>query len=85
MLSGIYADNVGLKEVLKSKIGKAPEKPTKDLYEAVIDGDVRMTVRLVIVFGGITMSMVRKNFDETLNVSLKKLNGGQKNEELVNK
>ncbi|XP_039119159.1 fatty-acid-binding protein 1-like [Dioscorea cayenensis subsp. rotundata] len=39
-------------------------------------------VRLVIVFGGFAMSMVRKNFDEGLGSSIKKLNGGQKNDEL---
>lgn len=82
---GIYSDNVKLKELLRSKIGKAPEIPTKEMYELVIDSDVGMMVRLVIVFGALTMSMVRKNFDEGLGASLKKLTGGEKNEELVNK
>ena len=74
-----------MKEVLKAKFGKAPAKANKEVYDAVINSDVGMTVRLVSVFGNVTMSMVRKNFDEGLGVSLKKLNGGQKNEELVNK
>ncbi|KAH7670592.1 Chalcone isomerase protein [Dioscorea alata] len=82
---GIYADNEKLKEDLKAKFGKAPEKANKELYDAVINSDVGMTVRLVIVYGSLTMSMVRKNFDEGLGASLKKLNGGQKNEDLVNK
>eukprot|EP00262_Sarcandra_glabra_P002364 TRINITY_DN12649_c0_g1_i1.p1 TRINITY_DN12649_c0_g1~~TRINITY_DN12649_c0_g1_i1.p1 ORF type:complete len:228 (-),score=59.39 TRINITY_DN12649_c0_g1_i1:189-851(-) len=82
---GIYSDNVKLMELMKSKIGKAPEKPTKEMYELVIDSDVGMMVRLVIVFGGLTMSMVRKNFDEGIGASIKKLNGGKKNEELQSK
>ncbi|XP_058109726.1 chalcone isomerase-like protein 1 [Magnolia sinica] len=82
---GIYADNVKLKELLRLKIGKSLEKPTKEMYELVINSDVGMMVRLVLVFSGLTMSMVRKNFDETLGASLKKLTGGQKNNELVNK
>ncbi|KAF8378223.1 hypothetical protein HHK36_029562 [Tetracentron sinense] len=81
---GIYAENEKLKDLLMSKIGKAPTKPTKEMYQVVIDSDVGMMVRLVIVFSGLTMSMVRKNFDEGLGASIKKLTGG-KNEELTNK
>ncbi|XP_073013564.1 chalcone isomerase-like protein 1 [Typha latifolia] len=82
---GIYGDNDKLKELLKAKFGQAPEKPTKELYEAVIDSDVWMMVRMSIVFGGLTMNMVRINFDEGLGGSIMKLNGGQKNTELANK
>ncbi|RRT79204.1 hypothetical protein BHE74_00054505 [Ensete ventricosum] len=80
---GMYVNvDAGLKELLKAKLG---EKPSKELYEAVIDGDVGFVVRLVIVFGGLTVGLVRKTFDEGLGGSLKKLTGGQKNEELVNR
>ncbi|CAL9081814.1 unnamed protein product [Musa textilis] len=83
---GMYVDiDARFKELLKAKLGGAAEKPSKELYEAVIDGDVGVVVRLVIVFRALTMSMVRKNFGEGLSVSLKKLTGGQKNEELINK
>ncbi|XVE67859.1 hypothetical protein DITRI_Ditri09bG0021600 [Diplodiscus trichospermus] len=82
---GMYADNEKLKDLLKSKFGKAPEKPTKELYQVVIDSDVEIMVRLVIVFSSLTMSMVRKNFDEGLGASIKKLTGGKKNDELANK
>lgn len=81
----MYADNERLKEHLKSKMEKAPEQPTKAMYELVIDSDVEIMVRLIIVFNHLTMSMVRKNFDEGLGGSIKKLTGGQKNDELVNK
>nr|QTF65961.1 fatty-acid-binding protein [Dracaena cambodiana] len=82
---GMYADNAKLKELFMAKFGKAPSKPTKELYEAVIDSDIGMMVRLIIVFRGLTMNMVRKNFDEGLGESLKKLNGGQRNDELLKK
>ncbi|TYI20783.1 hypothetical protein ES332_A07G260600v1 [Gossypium tomentosum] len=82
---GMYADNEKLKDLLKSKIGKAPEKPTKELYQMVIDSDVEIVVRLAIVYSSLTISMVRKNFGEGLGASIKKLNGGKKNDELDNK
>ncbi|KAL0344041.1 UNVERIFIED_CONTAM: Fatty-acid-binding protein 1 [Sesamum angustifolium] len=80
--AGIYADNEKLKDLLKTKIGKAPSKLTREMYQMVIDSNVGMMVRLVIVFSGLTMSMVRKSFDEGLGASIKKLTGG-KNEELT--
>ncbi|KAF2292266.1 hypothetical protein GH714_018367 [Hevea brasiliensis] len=81
----IYTDNEKLKDLLKSNIGKAPAKPSKEMYQVAIDSDLPMMVRLVIVFSGLTMSMVKKNFDEGLGASIKKLTGGKKNEELANK
>lgn len=83
--AGMFVDNEKLKVLLKSKIEKAPKQPTNAMYELVINSDVELMVRLVIVFGALTMSMVRKNFDEGLGAAIKKLTGGQKNEELVNK
>lgn len=83
-MAGIYADNETLKDLLRTKIGKAPTKPTKEMYQLVIDSDVGMLVRLVMVFSNLTMSMVRKNFDEVLGASIKKLTGG-KNDELTKK
>ncbi|XP_020534900.1 fatty-acid-binding protein 1 isoform X2 [Jatropha curcas] len=82
---GMYTDNEKLKDLLKSKIGKAPAKPTKEMYQLVIDSDLATMVKLVIVFSGLTMNMVKKNFDEGLGASIKKLTGGKKNEELANK
>ncbi|XP_015383188.2 chalcone isomerase-like protein 1 isoform X2 [Citrus sinensis] len=78
-------DNEKLKELLRSKIGKALAKATKEMYQTVIDSDAGMTVRIVIVFSNLTMSMVKKNFDEGLGASIKKLTGGKKNDELANK
>ncbi|XP_057482753.1 chalcone isomerase-like protein 1 [Actinidia eriantha] len=83
-IAGVYADNEKLKDLLRSKIGKAPAKPTKEMYQLVIDSNVGMLVRMVIVFSNLTMSIVRKNFDEGLGASIKKLTGG-KNDELTKK
>lgn len=47
--AGIYADNEKLKDLLRSTIGKASAKATKEMYQAVIDSDAGMTVRMLIV------------------------------------
>lgn len=54
------------------------------MYQLVIDSDVGMTVKMVIVYAHLTMSMVRKSFDEGLGAAIKKLTGG-KNDELTKK
>ncbi|KAJ8750406.1 hypothetical protein K2173_014321 [Erythroxylum novogranatense] len=82
---GIYADGEKLKDLLKSKIVKAPAKPTKELYQLMIESDLPITVRMVIVYSSLTMGMVKKSFDEGLGASIKKLTGGKKNDELINK
>ncbi|KAK6128311.1 hypothetical protein DH2020_037946 [Rehmannia glutinosa] len=79
---GIYANNEKLKDLLRTKIGKTPSKPTKKMYQLVIDNDVGMKVRLVIGYSCLTMTMVRKSFDEGLGAAIKKITGG-KNEELT--
>ncbi|XP_010251058.1 PREDICTED: fatty-acid-binding protein 1-like [Nelumbo nucifera] len=82
---GLYTDNEAMKHLMKSKIGKAPAgKATKEMYQLAIDSDVEIMVRLVIVFPGLTMNIVRKSFDENLGASIKKITG-QKNEELLKK
>ncbi|KVH92869.1 Chalcone isomerase [Cynara cardunculus var. scolymus] len=79
---GIYADNQKLVGVMKSKIVESPTKTTKEMYRMVIDSAVGITVKMVIVFANLTMSMVRKNFNEGLAAAIRKL-GGEKNEELM--
>ncbi|GKV37196.1 hypothetical protein SLEP1_g45254 [Rubroshorea leprosula] len=80
--NGMYTDNEKLKDLLKSKIGAAPAKPTSQMYDLVIDSDVPMTIRMVIVFSGLTMNMVKKGMADNLATVIKKLNGGKKNDEL---
>ncbi|KAK2661662.1 hypothetical protein Ddye_000236 [Dipteronia dyeriana] len=77
---GIYADNENLKDLLRSMVGELPPKPTKEMYQVVVDCDVEMTVRMVILFPSLDMNMVRKNFDEVLGASIKKITGEKKNE-----
>lgn len=55
------------------------------MYQLVIDGDFELMLRMELVFSGLTMSMVRKNFNENIGESMKKLTGGNKHEELSNK
>lgn len=54
------------------------------MYQAVIDSDVEMTVRMIIIYSSLTMNMVKKNLDDGLGASIKKLTG-KKDEELTNK
>ncbi|XP_062151470.1 chalcone isomerase-like protein 1 [Alnus glutinosa] len=82
---GIYADSEKLKDLLKSKIGEAPPKPTEEMFQLVIDSDVGLVVRLVMIFPGLNMSMFKKNRDDRLVASIKKLDGDNKNEELADK
>ncbi|KAK6928399.1 Chalcone isomerase [Dillenia turbinata] len=79
---GIYVDNEKLKELVRAKIGKAPAKPTKELYQTVVDSDIGMTVRMVIAYSNLTMNMVKKSFDEGLGAAIKKLTG-KKNDKLT--
>lgn len=69
---------------MKSKIEESPSKPTKEMYQMVIDSDVDMTVKMVIVYSYLTVGMVRKSFDEGLGAAIKKLTG-TKNDELAKK
>nr|AFN42529.1 chalcone isomerase-like protein [Cannabis sativa] len=81
---GLYVDSDKLKDVLKSKIEKAPSKPTEEMYQLAIDGDFGMTIKMVVSFSGVKLSMAKKGFTEAMRESMKKLTG-QKNEELSNK
>ncbi|XP_062105660.1 chalcone isomerase-like protein 1 [Humulus lupulus] len=82
---GLYADNENLKNLLKLKIGKSPAKPTEEMYQLAIDGDIGLTHKIVIAYSGLKMNMFKKAFSEALGESIMKLNGGRKNEELANK
>ncbi|KAF4373291.1 hypothetical protein G4B88_007304 [Cannabis sativa] len=63
---------------------KAPSKPTEEMYQLAIDGDFGMTIKMVVSFSGVKLSMAKKGFTEAMRESMKKLTG-QKNEELSNK
>ncbi|OWM71506.1 hypothetical protein CDL15_Pgr005693 [Punica granatum] len=80
---GMYADNEKLRDLLKSSVGGSPEKPVEQMYQKVIDSDVEIMVRLVIVFSSLTMGMVRINLDKGLGAAIKKFGGGKENEGLT--
>ncbi|KAL2557476.1 fatty-acid-binding protein 1-like [Forsythia ovata] len=66
---------VGLRK--NSMLGMGIKFMPSDMYQMVVDSDVGTMVRLVIVYSGLTMNMVRKNFDEGLRAAIKKLTGGK--------
>ncbi|KAL4581574.1 hypothetical protein LXL04_006097 [Taraxacum kok-saghyz] len=74
----IYADNQVLVGVVKSS--EHPSKTTEEMYKAVIDSAVGITVRMVIVFRHLTMVMVRKYFNEGLGAGIRKLGGAKSND-----
>ncbi|XAR52571.1 hypothetical protein NMG60_11020714 [Bertholletia excelsa] len=80
---GIYADNEKLKDLMQPGTRKQPA-PSEEMYQQVINSDVEVMVRMVISFSGLTMTMIRKNFDASLAASIKKLTGG-KNKEVPKK
>lgn len=43
------------------------------MLEIIVDVDVGMTVKFVIVFGSLTMQMVNENFIDNLRTLIKKL------------
>ncbi|GLU11343.1 hypothetical protein SLE2022_280980 [Rubroshorea leprosula] len=80
---GIYADNEKLKDLMKSKIGTAPPAPTKEMYDVVIESDVPMMIRMSMTFSNISNTpLVKSGFADDIAGTIKKLNGGKRNDEL---
>ncbi|GLT52464.1 hypothetical protein SLA2020_258100 [Shorea laevis] len=80
---GIYADNEKLKDLMKSKIGTAPPKPTKEMYDVVIESDVPMMIRISMTFSNISNTpRVKSLFADDIAGAIKKVNGGTRNDEL---
>ncbi|GJX13361.1 fatty-acid-binding protein 1-like protein [Tanacetum coccineum] len=78
---GIYVDNDKLTGVLRSKIVNASTKATNEMYKMVIDNPVGITVKMVIAVSNLSMTMVRKNFnDNSVGTAIGKLGGGKNNE-----
>ncbi|GLT52466.1 hypothetical protein SLA2020_258060 [Shorea laevis] len=80
---GIYADNEKLKDLMKSKIGTAPPKPTKEMYDVVIESDVPMMIRMSITFASVSNTpLVKSGFAGDIAEMIKKVNGGKRDDEL---
>ncbi|KAM0943653.1 putative chalcone isomerase [Dioscorea sansibarensis] len=81
---GVYAEESDVKK-LSEKYGSlsASElKENKEFFADVLDQDLRMTVRLQIVYGRLSIRSVRSAFEESVGSRLLKFSGS-KNEELL--
>ncbi|RWR72659.1 fatty-acid-binding protein 1 [Cinnamomum micranthum f. kanehirae] len=82
---GVYADDNEIKSLLSEKYGKflvSELKENKNFYEEVLNQDIRMTVRLQIVYGRLSIRSVRSAFEESVGSRLQKF-GGSDNKDLL--
>ncbi|KAJ4846432.1 hypothetical protein Tsubulata_032245 [Turnera subulata] len=82
---GVYADGEEVKRVLGDKYGKlsASElKVNKEFKDDLMGGDVRMTVRLQIIYGRLSIASVRSAFEDSIGSRLQKF-GGPGNKDLL--
>lgn len=76
---GVYADDNDVKK-LSEKYSELKEN--KEVIADVLDQDVRMTVRLQIVYGRLSIRSVRSAFEESVGSRLRKFSGSD-NKELL--
>ncbi|OEL35740.1 Fatty-acid-binding protein 1 [Dichanthelium oligosanthes] len=82
---GVYADGNDLKQQLKEKYRKfsASElKENAELINDLLEQDIRMTVKLQIVYGRLSIRSVRSAFEKSVGSRLQKY-GGQDTKELL--
>ncbi|XP_010524016.1 PREDICTED: fatty-acid-binding protein 1 [Tarenaya hassleriana] len=82
---GVYADSDDIKKLLGEKYGKqsASELKEKDtLLDELMEANIRMTIRLQIVYGKLNIRSVRSAFQESVGSRLKKFLGTE-NKELL--
>lgn len=83
---GVYADDGDVKKFLGEKYGALSTtelKGNKQLDKDLMESDVRMTVRLQIVYGKLSIRSVRNAFEESIGSRLKKF--GTEDKELLQK
>ncbi|KAK1267220.1 Fatty-acid-binding protein 1 [Acorus gramineus] len=81
---GVYADDSDVKG-LNEKYGTSSVselKENKDFYADIFDQDLRMTIRLQIVYGRLSIRSVRSAFEESVGSRLQRLSGSE-NKELL--
>ena len=81
--TGVYVDPASLKSHLGDKYsGTDPEELKKDeeFYDDVMENDVGLTVRLVIVYGSLKIGSVRGAFEESVGSRIKKFGGAENND-----
>ncbi|XAR61199.1 Chalcone isomerase [Bertholletia excelsa] len=80
---GVYADEGDRKKLLSENYGKVSDSELKERRELVSDlmeSDIRMTVRLQIVYGRLSIRSVRSAFEESVGSRLQKFGGSDNNE-----
>ncbi|KAL5561681.1 hypothetical protein UlMin_031428 [Ulmus minor] len=80
---GVYADNNDIKKQLGEKYEKLSipdiiEK--KELIDDLVESDIRMTVRLQIIYSKLSIRSVRNAFEESVGSRLQKFGGSDKGE-----
>lgn len=83
---GVYVDPASLKSKLGNKFSSVdPEELQKDetFFNDIMESEVGLTVRLVIVYGSLKIGSVRSAFEESVGSRIKKF-GGSENRELLN-
>ncbi|KAK8961635.1 Fatty-acid-binding protein 1 [Platanthera guangdongensis] len=84
---GVYADAIDVNK-LREKYGVLSEselKNSKEFVADVLDQDLRMTVRLQIVYGRLSIGSVRSAFEDSVGSRLKKFSGAENKELLQSK
>ncbi|XP_021898058.1 fatty-acid-binding protein 1 isoform X2 [Carica papaya] len=82
---GVYADGDGVQKLLGEKYRNLPAselKGNKAFIDDLMEADIRMTVRLQIVYGKLSIRSVRSAFEESVGNRLQKF-GGSDNKELL--
>jgi len=82
---GVYADGNDLKQQLEEKYRKFSASELKgnaELINDVLEQDIRMTVKLQIVYGRLSIRSVRSAFEKSVRSRLQKF-GGQDTKELL--
>jgi ABC-type transport system substrate-binding protein len=82
---GVYADGNELKQQLEEKYQKFSASEVKEIAELindVLEHDIRMTVKLQIVYGRLSIRSVRSAFEKSVGNRLQKF-GGQDTKELL--
>lgn len=85
--AGVYVDPASLKSELGDKYsGVDPEELPNDeeFFNDIMEREVGLTVRLVIVYGSLKIGSVRSAFEDSVGSRIKKF-GGAENRELLNR
>ncbi len=79
-LTGVYADPESLRGKLSAQYGSMTSdelKKNPGFYNDVIEKDVGLTVRLVIVYGNLKIGSMRSAFEESVGGRIKKFSNGE--------